>query len=320
MKISIIIPIYNAEQYLANTIESVLNQTYKNFELILVDDGSRDSSNKICTKYAEKDFRIKVVYQKNKGVSSARNTGLKHITGEWICFLDSDDEVTPTWLQSYIDSIEDGLDIIFQGAQIIENNKIAFYQLEDKIYTRNNFAEFFDLWQNKKMDIGSAWSKMFRASIIKKNHIIFNETIHNYEDWIFLTSALLYTQKIKTISAQNYIYNHVNSNLTKKTWNASQRIAILNARYEAAFPLLSINEECFKIYIAKISKLLFQTIYQIYKENYPKQKRIDFLNKYRLYPINKSQLNIMELLINLLWTQNSTNADFIFHHLFYHKN
>lgn len=316
MKISIILPIYNAEQYLAKTITCVLDQTYKDFELILVDDGSKDNSSKIYTEFASHDSRIKIISQINKGVSSARNTGLKFITGEWVCFLDSDDEITTTWLESYINAIETDIDIIVQGAQIIENNKTSIYKLKDQTYTRNEFAHFIKLWQYKEKNIGSAWSKMFKSSIIKKNNITFKENIHNYEDWIFLTSVLIYAQKVKTISANNYIYNHNNSNLTRKYWNASQRITILEARYEAAFQLKSISKECFFIYIADISKLLLQTVSQIYKENYPKQQRIYFLNKYKSYPINKFNLNIKERLLSILWVKNTLIADFIFYSLF----
>ena len=92
MKVSIVTPVYNAEAFLRKTIESVIKQTYSNFELLLVDDGSTDESGLIVDEYSKKDKRIVAIHQNNSGVSSARNTALKNATGEWVCFLDSDDE------------------------------------------------------------------------------------------------------------------------------------------------------------------------------------------------------------------------------------
>ena len=88
---SIIVPVYNVEQYLENCINSVLNQSYRNFQLILVDDGSKDSSGEICDRFAQKDSRVKVIHKPNAGVSAARNTGIDIATGQFICFIDSDD-------------------------------------------------------------------------------------------------------------------------------------------------------------------------------------------------------------------------------------
>ena len=92
---SIIVPVYNVEQYLENCINSVLNQSFRNFQLILVDDGSKDSSGEICDRFAQKDRRVKVIHKPNAGVSAARNTGIDIAAGQFICFIDSDD-----WIES----------------------------------------------------------------------------------------------------------------------------------------------------------------------------------------------------------------------------
>ena len=89
--ISIILPVFNSENYLADTIESIINQSYKNFELIIINDGSKDSSGKICDNYAEKDKRIKVIHKENGGISDARNTGMRIASGEYLTFCDHDD-------------------------------------------------------------------------------------------------------------------------------------------------------------------------------------------------------------------------------------
>ena len=95
-KISVIVPVYKAEKYVGECIESILSQTYTDFELLLVDDGSPDKSGEICDYYAGKDPRIIVYHKENGGVSSARNYGIEHAVGEWICFVDSDDTILPT--------------------------------------------------------------------------------------------------------------------------------------------------------------------------------------------------------------------------------
>ena len=99
-KISVLIPMYNVEQYLARCLDSVINQTYKNLEIIIVDDGSEDQSNAIAEQYAASDPRIKIITQKNGGNAAARNTALKHATGDWLAFIDSDDYVAPTYIET----------------------------------------------------------------------------------------------------------------------------------------------------------------------------------------------------------------------------
>ena len=100
LKISIIIPVYNSENTLRRCIDSVLNQTFTDFECLLIDDGSKDRSGEICDEYAQMDSRVRVFHKENGGVSSARNVGLDNARGEWITFCDSDDTVTAEWLQN----------------------------------------------------------------------------------------------------------------------------------------------------------------------------------------------------------------------------
>ena len=97
--VSLIVPVYKAEKYIYQSIDSLLAQTYNNIEVVLVDDGSPDNCGKICDEYAAKDSRVKVFHQQNRGVSAARNTGLAHIKGEWITFVDADDKVTEDYIE-----------------------------------------------------------------------------------------------------------------------------------------------------------------------------------------------------------------------------
>ena len=112
--ISVIVPVYNSEQTLHRCIDSILGQTYRNFELLLINDGSKDRSGEICDEYARKDNRVKVFHKENGGVSSARNVGLDNARGEWITFCDSDDHVSKEWLSNMLDN-DTGCDLVVQG-------------------------------------------------------------------------------------------------------------------------------------------------------------------------------------------------------------
>ena len=120
--VSVIIPVYNAEKFLARTINFVLAQTYKNFELLLVDDGSKDKSAEICQQYVEKDERVKYFYKTNGGVSSARNFGIEKATGEYIAFMDNDDEIKPDYLEVHVNNIGN-CDLIVSDYVMYEDGK-----------------------------------------------------------------------------------------------------------------------------------------------------------------------------------------------------
>ena len=125
--ISIIIPVYNVEKFLPQCIDSILAQTYKDFELILVDDGSPDGSPAICDSYAQRDERVRVIHQKNAGVSAARNNGIEHAKSEWISFVDSDDWVEPSYIEDFhLD--EDDADMIVQGLEYYDNRNGQFFK------------------------------------------------------------------------------------------------------------------------------------------------------------------------------------------------
>lgn len=121
-KISVIVPVYNVEKYLRRCIDSILAQTFTDFELLLIDDGSKDNSGDICDGYAMKDERVRVFHKKNGGVSSARNLGLDNAKGEWVSFVDADDYLDNCYYNNFL-SFHDISDIVFTGFIIIKGNK-----------------------------------------------------------------------------------------------------------------------------------------------------------------------------------------------------
>lgn len=231
--VSIIIPVYNSSKYLSKCIESILSQTYKNFELILVNDGSTDDSLEICNKYKEKDTRISVINSENKGVSNARNLGIDKSKGEWIIFCDSDDWVENTWIESYSKYFESKNDIIFQG-YIFENENEEIISIKN--HTINKLEESASkvtyLEQNDM--IGYCWIKIFRSEPIKTNNIKFDTSISHSEDLIFTLDFLTIIKgNIIISSATNYHYiRHLNS-LISKPYDFNEIIIRLEKIYHA---------------------------------------------------------------------------------------
>lgn len=218
-KISIIMPIFNSEKYLLKAVNSVLTQTYNNFELILVDDGSTDKSLEICNSFLH-DSRVKVIEQKNSGVSSARNTGIKKANGDWVMFIDSDDCIDKDMLYSMVESIKtEEIDFIFCGFKkkfFDEKNNDKFIREEEfcckdilmnKETFLNKIEEFID-----KCLLQGPWGKLFKMNIIKENKIVFDEKISYGEDTLFVYTYLKYINNAKCLNGAFYNYNVFNNN------------------------------------------------------------------------------------------------------------
>lgn len=205
-EISIIIPIYNVEQYLSQCIESVLSQTYINFELILIDDGSHDESPTICDRYASKDNRIKVIHKINGGVSSARNAGLDYATGHWIVFIDADDWVGIHYLDALVKAVESENMLVVQGINYENEDKEKNTVLDfgNHIVPSNSYYDLFSVL--KMYNYGYPVSKLYNRAIINTNNIRFDHDIHAREDLIFLLHYLLHSKTVKFIPSSNYYY------------------------------------------------------------------------------------------------------------------
>lgn len=219
--VSIIVPVYNVERYLPRCIESILKQTYKEFELILVDDGSADKSGKICDSYARKDARIKVIHKENGGVSDARNLGIEHSSGRYISFIDSDDWVEDNYLETLMKITENNDAQISIGTYDFRDLKVTF--LPESPYDSIDFKKpifkncilFFDGW----LRYGPC-AKIFCRDIIMDNNIKFNSTIKHGEDTLFVNEYLSKCNKIHITNDIIYHYNRlVEGSATKKFYN-----------------------------------------------------------------------------------------------------
>lgn len=212
--ISIIMPVYNSEKYLKDAIESVLAQTYHNFELILIDDGSSDGSSSICDQYAKKDDRIQVIHKNNAGVCSARNQGMDIAKGDYVCFIDNDDIYDKQYLETMVAILSEQLfDIVKCGRrniritpELVETKKTDFSFKESRSYTIDEFVQ--DYYEIKKTGcFNSIWNGIYSVSFLKNNNIRFNESVkHGNEDLIFNYTALEYEPRIFLV--KDVLYTH----------------------------------------------------------------------------------------------------------------
>lgn len=237
---SIIVPVYKAEHYLTHCIDSILTQTYPNFELLLINDGSPDNSGKICDEYALKDSRIRVFHKKNEGVSSARNTGLENINGKWIAFIDSDDWVEKDWLESYVKSIEkQNYDIVFQGYTC------EYPQYSQKHFLQNSPTDYIEsIFCLEKNDLfGWTWNKAFQASVIQKHNIRFNPLLNVNEDLLFTLLFCSYAQSISILPSTKYHYIIHNESLMCSPRTYQELSIKSNLIKEARMKLINKNQE-----------------------------------------------------------------------------
>lgn len=205
-KISVIVPVYNAERWLGRCIDSILAQTFTDFELLLIDDGSRDSSGDICDRYAAADPRVRVFHKPNGGVSSARNLGLDNARGSWITFVDADDWLAPDALQTVADySNQKGTDIISCGFWSVTKNQVSPVEIPS---LRNGKVPFM----REQMLYGwtVVWNTFFKKDFLKTYSLGFDKRISIGEDFELLFRAYYYAENIVVIDKPLYYYNRMN--------------------------------------------------------------------------------------------------------------
>ncbi len=211
--ISIIIPVYNVSQYLNECIQSVVNQSYKDFECILIDDGSSDGSEMICDQWAQKDARIKVIHQLNQGVSTARNKGIAEAQGEYITFIDSDDWIDSNYLNELFQPIEKyNVDLVVCGLQQHYSDgtsKNYSYKTEIIKIEQQFTNEFTDI--NKKFLLFGPVIKLYKRTIIQEHNIHFPPEYTYGEDLLFNYSYLEYVKAIYIVDQCLYHYRIIGS-------------------------------------------------------------------------------------------------------------
>lgn len=208
--ISIIIPVYNVEKYISQCLNSILYQSYLDFEVIIIDDGSKDKSGYICDSYAKKDSRITVVHQKNKGVSSARNLGIKLAKGKWITFVDSDDWIDKDFLESF--NLSDECDLSVIGLRALRYPEMKLIEVRDFYEEKIILSKDFDkISKNNLLLYGTICCKAYNREILIKNNIRFKESISYHEDHVFFFQYLHHINKVSL--HKNVCYNYRITNM-----------------------------------------------------------------------------------------------------------
>lgn len=208
-EISVIVPVYNVSRYLSRCIESLRSQTFQSFELLLIDDGSTDGSAALADEWAGLDARIRVFHQANAGVSAARNRGLEEAAGRFICFVDADDWVYPSYLEALYTALPAGEEegLVIQGFKEVSPDGITSgpgVSLSDKCWRK---AEFGWLFREEAIsNLGYSCAKLYARSLLDRHPIRFRVGIHCCEDLLFMLEYLLYGNYVVFGAARYYVY------------------------------------------------------------------------------------------------------------------
>lgn len=272
-KISVIVPVYNVEAYLERCVESILQQTYTHFELILINDGSTDSSGQICDHLASQYENIKVYHIENAGVSNARNMGIQLATGSWVTFIDSDDFVTQDYLATLASAVE-GVNVGFVIAPLhhIKNGIVT------DLPSYSGKTELWSTEETMKELLMTTRTSFFPVAKLFKRDLLadekFNTNYHLAEDALFLTELLLKTRcSCVFIDKPVYYYDHregsATTSVNRHVFDTIEVYKQIIAQVSQAFPNLKyelINRECWS-YITVYDKIIFTS-----REEYQKEK------------------------------------------------
>lgn len=275
LNFSIIIPVYNVEKYIDKCIKSILNQSYTNFEVLLINDGSSDNSGVKCDYYSSIDNRIKTFHKSNKGVSAARNYGLKQASNEWIMFVDSDDWLHPNCLNKCVEILQrQKIDFLQFSFERVKNDSMTLHKnIETTPYLKSK-----DFIQNN-LFFKSVWGSVFRKSIINTYHIQFNESMKLGEDQLFLFEYLI---KCNTCLKTDDILYSYRYNQNSATQNAKTEDCINSIIIFQTHPIRNVFEK-------NTQENIKTFIYTIIKNKDYKSSRIYKLIKYEKFNLVRPQ-------------------------------
>ena len=273
-KVSIIIPVYNLEKFIEKCVDSIVNQTLKEIEIILVDDGSTDQSGAICDNYVKKDDRIKVVHQKNMGLSGARNTGIKESTGKWFMIVDGDDWLESNAVEELYNNAEKNNSDIFISSfydnypekQVKDSffniNELHFQTEEEKLYlqenciSRNKYTNM-----NCKTNLGVTWARIYRKQFIVDNNLEFILGLKRTQDAIFNLYAFEYANKVDYLDIPVHHYRIWGNSASRKYSKDFHVTANELSQHIIEFMKKFHKEERLKkAYYSKVFKLLIEII------------------------------------------------------------
>lgn len=310
IKLSVIVPVYNVEKYLKKCIESIIRQTYKNLEIILVDDGSPDNCGKICDEYAKIDSRIKVIHKKNGGLSDARNVGICHATGEFITFVDSDDWLELDMYEYLIDNaIKNKVKLSVCGVKVFDQGTDTYRYDYSMIKVIEDVVEKKEYMKMVFLNIWAAWDKIYHKSLFNNVQFPigeFNEDeaimlqVIDQCDSIFVSNKPLYIHFVRTnesLTAKKFNprkidwYKHCKENLL--FINMKYPELLDEARYRYYISLIwclnnmTCNPKFYKKEISNLKRCLKKDIFKILSNKYLNKKEkircLFFVLNYDIY-------------------------------------
>ena len=280
-------PVYNVEKFISKSINSIINQTYKNFELIIVDDGSKDNSIKIAEKIVGSNNSTKIIHKKNGGLSDARNYGMKYATGEYIWFIDSDDYIREDALEVLSNQL--GPDIISFGYYKDVNGKISKVNIKNQGY---------DKITRYLLNSPAACMKIYKRSFLSKNNIFFEKGKY-YEDLGLTPWLIKYTKNIDYVEDNLYYYViRENSIMTKKSFNPKKDdrfwaidniIKNLENEYQEEIEYIAIKQliVMYSIDILKLKKEIYheriEKVNKYFQSKFPNYMNNKYLKKDRFF-------------------------------------
>lgn len=284
--VSIILPVFNAERFLSQCLDSILRQTYQDWELIAVDDGSKDGSMEILKSYEKRDHRIHIISKENEGVSIARNIALKHAHGDYIYFVDSDDIVMPEALMILVKAMESGkatfvksdfLPIDEQGKQVFINKKQVIRRRYDGLVMDSE--KFFKKILMKEYFL---WTCLFRKEIIEKYHIQFIPHCRLMEDAAFVVDYLLYSDRNVYKDACIYGYRKYEGTVSAANKDYTEDMMLIK-RHLLEFPKSELHINLLKMMASKLDENTSSTIKKKMTAIYHYIERVRFAFMYYIY-------------------------------------
>ena len=297
-KISVIVPVYNVEKYLRRCVDSILAQTFTDFEVLLIDDGSKDSSGSICDEYAEKDSRVSVFHKENGGVSSARNLGLYNAKGTWICFVDSDDIISKYYLQMFEFAVNNN--DVYIAASGYTNNMDDFpreNELTNLIVV--NTKDFLDrvLSFDGYGGDGYLWNKIFNKDLIRSLKLSFDTDISLWEDLLFVIQYCKSEKKMALFSEKIYFYRE---NLSSAVHNITSKK--IRDKISVCIELKLAPDYSTSFY-RRLDYLLYCNLWELFEHDYKHEHTY-----IKVCRTNLSWKYRVRLMVKILFMQ-------IFHHL-----
>ncbi len=285
-KISVIIPVYNTEKFLRECLDSVLAQTFTDFEVLVINDGSTDRSGEICDEYSAKDARMKVFHKENGGASSARNLGIERAKGEWICFIDSDDWVREKYLGGFMSQISNTqIDLIVQGfVKKFSDGRAKKVDAGEGLIKLSGLYLLFE--QKKIHNFGFTVSKFYKKELIRCNKISFPEDFTIAEDFAFFLKYLSKSENVYFQKEHNYFYRQIEGSLSNRLREPQTYFNryfglknILKDSFEVIFNDIYLIGSRFKSFKHSMGSSLFQSILSLYFHKLEPKERMCYLIK-----------------------------------------